>query len=345
VSVREIRFQPQFDDLLIATHGRSIYVMDDMRVIQQLQKAIAQGALVVGPRTAYEYSQHSDDEGTYTDYTGQNPPYGAVVYFYQKTPGKTAPVIQILNSAGQVIRTVQGSRKSNTGKETPRVTNKVGINRYVWDFQIDGPVKWTGAAKISYQGPDEGAYVPPGRYAVRMTVGGKTFTEPFTVKPDPKSQFTQAEYDRSYTFVKRYYREYSTVDTMLNTLDSIKTQLDAAAADPKAKADASLAQQIAAAATARDTLFHQLTADYHNDEDGIQRPGALREDIQTIGFFGFGLITPAIADFGKRIDGEYSGGVSAYNTLVRTTIPALNAALTKAGLKAVTGTTPVAAGI
>ena len=345
VSVRDIRFQPQFDDLLIGTHGRSIYVMDDMRIIQQLQKAIAQGALVIAPRTAYEYTLHSDDEGTYTDYSGDNPPYGAVTYFYQKTPGKTAPVVQILNASGKVIRTVQGSRTTNSGKEIPRVTNKVGINRYVWDFQIDGPVKWLGAAKPSYQGPDEGAYVPPGRYAVRMTVGGKTFTEPFVVKPDPKSKFTQAEYERSYAFTKKYYREYSTVDTMLNALDSVKKQLDAANADPKAAADPALQQQITAALTARETLFNQLTADYHNDEDGIQRPGALREDIQTIGFFGFGLNTPSIAQFGKRVDTEYVTGVASYNTFARTTIPALNAALTKAGLKAITGATPVTAGI
>ena len=345
VSVREIRFQPQFDDLLIATHGRSIYVMDDMRIIQQLQKAIGQGALVVGPRTAYEYTQHSDDEGTYTDYTGDNPPYGAVVYFYQKTPGKTAPTIQILNAAGQVIRTVQGSRKTNSGREIPRVTNKAGINRYVWDFQIDGPVKWTGAAKPSYQGPDEGAYVPPGRYAVRMTVGGKTFTEPFTVKPDPRSKFTQAQYEQSYAYVKKYLREFSVIDTMLNNLDSVKTQLDAAAADPKAKADAGLRQQIAAATTARDTLFNQLTADYKNDEDGIQRPGKLREDVQSAGFFGFGLITPAIQEYGKRTDADYVAGVGNYNSFVRTTIPALNSALTKAGLKAITGATPVSPGI
>jgi len=345
VSVRDIRFQPQFDDLVIATHGRALYIMDDMRVIQQLQRAIAQGSLVIGPRTAYEYSQHSDDEGTYTDYTGSNPPYGAVVYFYQKTAGKTAPAVQILNSAGQVIRTVQGSRHSDSGKDTPRVTNKVGINRYVWDFQVDGPVKWLGAAKVSYQGPDEGAYVPPGRYAVRMTVGGKTFTQPFTVKPDPRSQFKQADYVRSYGFVKRYAREFSVVDTMLNNLDSIKKQLDAANADPKAKADAALQAQIAAALTARDTLFHQLTADYHNDEDGIQKPGALREDLQGVFFFGFGLITPAIAEFGKRLDVEYGAGVGSYNVFVRATISALNPALQKAGLKTITDATPVAAGI
>jgi hypothetical protein len=206
-------------------------------------------------------------------------------------------------------------------------------------------VKWLGAAKPSYQGPDEGAYVPPGRYSVRMTVGGKTFTQPFTVKPDPHSQFKQADYVGSYEFVKKYTREFSVVDTMLNNLDSIKKQLDAANADPKAKADAALQQQIADTLTARDTLFHQLTADYHNDEDGIQKPGALREDLQGIFFFGFGLITPAIAEYGKRVDVDYTATVGNYNTFVRTTIPALSTALQKAGLKPITDASPVATGI
>lgn len=345
VSVREIRFQPQFDDLVIATHGRSLYIIDDMRMIQRLQTAIAQGALVLGPRTAYEYSYHSDDEGTYTDYTGDNPPYGAMIYFYQKTPGKTAPTVQILDASGHAIRTVSGERVTESGQHMPRVTNKAGINRYVWDFQVDGPTKWLGAARIRYQGPDEGAYVPPGRYAVRMTVGGKTFTQPFTVKPDPRSKFTQAEYLQSYNFAKKYYREFSVIDTMLNNLDSVKKQIDALNNDPKVKADAALQTQLASVSSERDTVFHTLTADYHNDEDSIQRPGALREDVESIGFFGFGLITPAIADYGRRTDVEYRAGVARYNTFVQTTLASLNAALGAAGAKPISGATAVSPGI
>jgi len=345
VSVRDIRFQPQFDDLLIATHGRALYIMDDMRPIQNLQQGIAQGSFVLPPRTAYQYTLHSDDEGTYTDYTGTNPPFGAVIYFYQRNPGKSAPAIRIIDAAGHVIRTVQGSHRTFGGKQMPWVTNKAGINQFVWDYQIDGPVKWFGAARDRYQGPDEGAFAPPGRYSVQMTVGGRTYTQPFLVKPDPRSRFRQAEYERSYTFAKKYFREFSVVDTMLNALDSVKKQLNAASADPKAKGNTALQQQIGSAQAARDALFHALTADYHNDEDSIQRPGALREDLQGIGYFGQGFVTPALLDFGRRMDGALNAAVNHYNTFVRSTLPPISNALQAAGLKALTGASPVSAPI
>jgi hypothetical protein len=308
VSVRDIRIQPQWDDLVIATHGRSLYIMDDIRPIQNLQRGIAQGSFVLAPRTAYEYNLHSDDEGTYTDYTGQNPPYGAMIFFYQKIAGKFSPSIQILDARHNVIRTVKGSRKIG-GKEIPYVTNKVGINRYVWDFQIDGPAKWYGAAKEQYQGPNEGPGVPPGTYYVRMTVGDKTYTEPFKVKADPQTHFTQAQFDESFTFAKVWTNRFSKVDEMLNSMDSVKKSLQGNKTAPKAKVDAALA--------AWDRVFHELTADYHNDEDSIQRPGALREDMQGLGFFSQGVLTPSVRDYANRVEANYRQTMAHYNDFVR----------------------------
>ena len=65
---------PEFNDLVIATHGRSIYVMDDMTPVQQLQTAIARGTYLFPVRVSYQYNQREDDEGTYTNYAAQNPP-------------------------------------------------------------------------------------------------------------------------------------------------------------------------------------------------------------------------------------------------------------------------------
>jgi photosystem II stability/assembly factor-like uncharacterized protein len=334
-AVYDIRTQPQFNDLLLATHGRALYIMDDMSMIQQLQKAIAQGSLVLAPRTAYEYSQHSDDEGIYTDYAGANPPYGAMIYFYQKIPGKFSPSIEILDANHRAIRTVKGTHKVG-GKDVPYVTNKVGINRYTWDFQIDGPTKWTGAAKPQYQGPSEGPGVPPGTYYVRMTLAGRTYTQRFAVKPDPRSQFTQKQYEESFVFAKLWTNRFGNIDAMLNSLDSAKKQLEAAKTDPKAKGNAALQQQIDASLAARDRVFHQLTADYHNDEDSIQRPGALREDLQGIGFLSAGVLTPAVREFTHRVEGTYRSAVGNYNSYVRS-LSAVNSSLGKAGLKPVSG--------
>ncbi len=83
VSVRDIRFQPAFDDLAIATHGRSMYIMDDVAGIQQLTAATARGEMLFKPRTAYEYNYHSNDEGAYTAYAADNPPLGVIIDFYR----------------------------------------------------------------------------------------------------------------------------------------------------------------------------------------------------------------------------------------------------------------------
>ncbi len=335
VSVHDIRMQPQFDDLLIATHGRSVYVMDDMRPIQELRSAIASGTQLFQPRVSYEYSQHENDEGAYTRYAADNPPYGVMIDFYQAQVQKGAPSLQILDANGHVIRSVSGTHKIG-GNDVPYVPNKVGLNRYVWDFTIDGPVKYYGAPTM-FQGPDSIVGVPPGEYSVRMTLSGHTYVQHFTVKPDPRSQFTQAQYEQSYALGKHLQALFSTVDVMLNNLDAVKKTLaDDFAAAQKAK-NAALAAQIAAAQSAHDDLFNRLTANYQNGEDSIQEPGKLREDIESAFFNALGLVTPPVTSFVHRVEGEYADGVSRYNAYVRS-LSALNASLKSAGLTTIPAT-------
>ncbi|MBV9027759.1 MAG: hypothetical protein JO311_04030, partial [Candidatus Eremiobacteraeota bacterium] len=96
VSVHDIRLQPREDDLVIATHGRSVYIMDDVRPLQELQRAIAQKTWLFTPRTSYEWTLHENDEGTYTNYAANNPPNGVVITFYQSEAQKGAPKLEIL---------------------------------------------------------------------------------------------------------------------------------------------------------------------------------------------------------------------------------------------------------
>ncbi len=83
-SVRDIRMQKTYDDLVIATHGRAAYVMDDMRPVQQLAQAIARSTWLFTPRQAYEWSLTQNDEGTYTNYAADNPPYRRVDHVLPK---------------------------------------------------------------------------------------------------------------------------------------------------------------------------------------------------------------------------------------------------------------------
>jgi hypothetical protein len=337
VSVRDIRIQPSFNDLVIATHGRDTWILDDLTSVQQLGNAVRAGAMLYSPRTSYEYHYHSNDLGNYTRFSGTNPPDGAIIDFYQTSPQKSPPQLQILDANGRVIRTVSGTHKVK-GKEEPYVSNKAGINRYVWDFTEDPPVKWYGAAKEEYQGPKTGPAVVPGTYAARLTVGGKTLQQSFTVAGDPRDSWTPAQYDAGYDFARKYSTIYSKIDEALNNLDAIKKSLQSTGA---AKNDPALQRDVAAAQQQWSDVFGAFTADYKNDEDSIQRPGSLRESVPRTGF-GTVQLPPTAEqlDYAKRFDAAYAAAVAKYNAYIASLAP-LQAEMKKAGLKPISGATPL----
>ena len=327
VAVRDMRFQSSWDDLAIATHGRSLYIMDDLRPLQRAGCDAPKEPFVLAPRVSYQYDIHGDDEGTYTDYAGSNPPNGMVITYYQPTPSKTPPVIKIYDAKHRLIRTVQGDRSSPfSPKATPWITNDAGLQSFVWDFTRDGPVKWNGAGKF-FTGPNEGAGVPPGSYTVSMTLSGRTFTVPAVVKPDPDTLESLAEIEAAAAFNDRYTQKFSALDVKLNALDDVKAQLTKARAAADAKKDATTVAAIDKALADRQTLQDSLTADYQNFEDFVQRSGRLREDL---GNAGTGLITPAVLDYGRRVDAMYDARMRDYDAFVTTLAP-LSASLKAAG--------------
>jgi photosystem II stability/assembly factor-like uncharacterized protein len=338
VSVRDIRIAPQFNDLVIATHGRAAWVLDSLTSVQELGNAARAGVILYPPRTAYEYHYHSNDEGLYTRFAGENAPKGAVIDFYQSAPQKSAPTLQILNDAGQVIRTVKGTHKVK-GKEEPYVPNKTGINRYVWDFTEDPPLKWYGAAKEEYQGPKTGPTVVPGTYTARIVLSGRTLQQSFSVAADPRDSWTPAQYRAGYAYAQKYATIYGKIDAGLNSLDSIKKSLAVAAS--AAKKQPALARDIAAAQQQWSVVFGAFTADYHNDEDSIQRGGSLRESVPRTGFGGpQAPPTAAQLDYARRFDAAYASAVSGYNDYVKS-LSSLQDALKRAGIKPLQGLNPL----
>ncbi len=330
VSVRDIRMQPQYDDLVIATHGRSAYIMDDMSPVQQLAQAVARGSWLFTPRQAYQWSLQENDEGTYTNYAADNPPNGVTITFYQNAKQKDAPALDILDARGRVIRSVSGTHKVG-GKDLPYISNKVGLNRYTWDFSVNGPVRWNAGNDFS-KGPENGPGVVPGDYSVRMTLGGHTYVQHFKVLPDPRSHFTQADYQRIYDNAMRQMGYLSQVDAMLNSLDDLQKALDTALASAKQANNATLTSKLQDASTARQTLFDSLAVNIRGE--GTEDEGRLHEDM--LGAFGTAQapVTPALTEFVTRVHAEYRDGIARYNAFVTGVLPGANAALQKAGMKA-----------
>ncbi|HEX3672124.1 MAG TPA: hypothetical protein VHT92_10530 [Candidatus Cybelea sp.] len=337
VSVRDIRMQPQNDDLVIATHGRSAYIMDDMAPVQQLNQAVARGNWLFTPRQAYEWSLTQNDEGTYTNYAADNPSYGVTITFYQNQKQKGDPALQILDAHGRVIRSVSGTHKVGD-KDVPYITNKVGLNRYTWNFSVNGPVRWNAGNDFS-KGPENGPGVVPGDYSVRMTLGGHTSVQHFRVLPDPRSQFTQADYQRSFDTAMRQMGVLSQVDTMLNNLDDLQKGIDTALAAAKKANNAALTAKLRDASTARQTLFDSLAVNIRGE--GTEDEGKLHEDALGAYFNAQGLVTPASEGLIARVNADYRDGVSRYNTFVTGVLPGVNAALQQAGIKALPVVKPI----
>jgi hypothetical protein len=307
VAVRDIRYQSTWNDMAIATHGRALYVMDDLRPIQMEACSTPSQPFVIGPRVSYQYSLHGNDEGIYTDYAGSNPEYGSIFWYYQPTPGAQAPVLQILDH-GRVIRTVQGNREpspfappSADTKPKPKIPNGAGLQSFTWGYAVDGPVKWNGAGRF-FKGPDAGATVPPGIYGYRMTVDGKTFSGNFVVKADPSTHFTQAEMVASYEFSNRMFAKLSALDVALNSLDDVRAALT------KKNDTVGLAHL--------QDIQDLLTANYQGFEDFVQRSGKLREDLMSMA--GAGLITPAVLNAEQRMNAEWATDAQAFNVYIQT---------------------------
>jgi len=298
--------------------------------VQELQHAIARSTWLFTPRASYEWTQHENDEGTYTFYAADNPPSGVIISFYQSQVQKNPPKLEILDANGRVIRSVSGTHKV-AGKDEPYVSNKVGLNRYTWDFNVNGPVKWNGATPEFLKGPDTGPGVVPGNYAVRMSLSGQPYVQRFRVEPDPRSQFTQADYQRTFNEAMRQMGHFSQIDTILNNLDDLKKAIDSGMDTAKKTNNTALIAKLQAAANARQALFDTLATRVRGE--GTEDETRLREDLFGAYQAAQGLITPPVVDFIARVDAEYRAGLARYNAFVTNAMPGITATLQQAGVK------------
>ena len=272
VPVYDLRIHPVANDLIVATHGSGIFILDDLAPIEALAQARTSRDYFFPIRPATLYAQwppiESGDGGSLPNnyFVGANPPPGALLTFYQRSRAHVRPRIEIVDAGGNVVRRLAGSYDSAEGRKY-FVSNDVGINRLAWDGLEAPPVAWHGTTRPN-RGPQDGAEALPGRYVARIFIDGSMHEQPFVLAADPASPWTADDLHERHAFLHQLYAEYSQIDTTLNTIDAEQKKLGRRS-DSAARARRERLNAVRA----------ELTSDARNDEDSVSRPDRLRERI------------------------------------------------------------------
>ena len=180
------------DDLVVATHGRSFWVLDDVTPLRQLDvQSAGTDALLYQAQTALRL--HYPDEIDKHGAVGQDPPPGAIIDYYFKTAPQGEVVLEILDAKGQVVRRLS-SKEEKKDDQPPEWPDRVeeaktipahaGMNRYAWNLRYEEPLQIPGAF-YSDDGP-QGPLALPGDYTVRLTANGKSQTASLKLALDPR---------------------------------------------------------------------------------------------------------------------------------------------------------------
>jgi photosystem II stability/assembly factor-like uncharacterized protein len=219
ISVHDILVHPRENDLILATHGRSVWILDDATPVQQMSPAILNGEIHLFPvRPALRFTTRFTRYGIGDKvFTGPNPPYGALISYYlkDKPDDKTAFKVQILDRTGKLVQEIE------------RPAKEKGLNRVTWNLRFGGAEvrRPPTEEETAFTGPPRGPQVLPGTYTVKLTIGARTFEEPVEVRLDPTTSVPlndlQAQLDLALTLRDMQ----SAANTVLRFLDSIKEQL------------------------------------------------------------------------------------------------------------------------
>ncbi|HET6855002.1 MAG TPA: hypothetical protein VFH46_22055 [Pyrinomonadaceae bacterium] len=192
------------DDLIVATHGRGFWVIDNISALRQISDDVARAnAYLFEPAEAILLIAGSDN-GTpmpRDEPLAENPPYGATIDYYLKANVSGPLTLEVLDPAGEVVRKYSNEDKPPAVNldtlnipaywvRTPEpLSTSAGMHRWVWDLRPTPPVRPAGAGGGGGFGGRGGApLVLPGMYTVKLSVGGKSYTQPLLVKMDPRSK-------------------------------------------------------------------------------------------------------------------------------------------------------------
>ena len=221
------------DDLVLATHGRSFWILDDVSPLRQFSDDITrQEVHLYRPATAIRYHNPNLEEPPKPTLVGQNPPPGAVIYYYLKDAPKAEATLEILDG-DKVVRKFSSSKieepeeplDPDDKKPEKQIKPEAGLNRFVWDMRYEGTTRVPDYYLWEYAAGRLGPLAVPSTYQVRLTVDGKSQSAPLEIKLDPRVKVSQEDVKKEFDLLLQIRDQLSAVYDAVNQIQDVREQI------------------------------------------------------------------------------------------------------------------------
>jgi photosystem II stability/assembly factor-like uncharacterized protein len=233
------------DDLAVATHGRGFWILDDITPLRQLtEQATSSAAFLFKPELAYRVRWDTNtDTPLPPDFpAGENPPDGAVINYYLGSAASAPVTLEIRDGAGKVVRRWSSADKPQSispdlsiptywVRPPQWLSDTAGMHRFLWDMHY-APVPGIAPSYPIAAVPHNTAAQPtspwamPGEYTVVLTASGKSYTQPLTVKMDPRVKTPLAGLKEQFTESMELYQPLMKVSPAFDQAMAVRKQLD-----------------------------------------------------------------------------------------------------------------------
>ncbi|MEP6820716.1 MAG: sialidase [Chthoniobacterales bacterium] len=206
VSVRDIAIHPRDNELVLATHGRGIWIIDDITPLRALSPdLLGQEAAFVDARPVQQRLEgNGGGAAGAATFVGDNPPDAAVITYYQRSRHLIGRLkIEVLDASGRVLDELPASKRP-------------GLNRVTWGMQ-EKPPRVPPAAQLAFAGT-QGPRVLPGTYTVRMTKNGKVLETKLNVALDRRAKFTEADRKAQYDAAMRVHALFGEESALMDKI-------------------------------------------------------------------------------------------------------------------------------
>jgi hypothetical protein len=220
VAIHDLLVHPRENDLILGTHGRSIWILDDASPVQRMTGEIARMDFHLfdirpATRLTTRFTRYGIGDKVFA---GPNPPYGALITYYlkEKPDEKTTVKLQVIDGAGKLIREIE------------KIPKEKGLNRAAWDLRYDPPKPRRPPdedEEPNFFGGPRGPQAIPGAYTVRLVIGEKTLEKRVEVRLDPSLEVPAADLQTQFELSLKLRDMQTAANNALRSLDSLEEQL------------------------------------------------------------------------------------------------------------------------